>query len=212
MSSKYVVYMHVNKINNMIYIGQTCQNPPSRRWGINGNGYKRNKKFYSAILKYGWDNFKHIILKDNLTLEEANYYEELYIRKYHSYERNLGYNLQYGGKSKKPTQETIKKLKQSHLGYIQSQEQKNKNRLNNIGKHNRLHTEEEKKKMSEAKKKRVVCLNTGEIFDSIGTAAKWCGLKSLSGISAVCKNKRSTAGKHPITNEPLKWKFFEEEH
>ena len=53
MKSKYIIYMHKNKINNMVYIGQTCQNPPSRRWGANGGGYINSDKFYKAIQKYG---------------------------------------------------------------------------------------------------------------------------------------------------------------
>lgn len=43
----YTIYMHKNKINNKVYIGQTCQKP-EYRWN-NGNGYKTQTYFYSAI-------------------------------------------------------------------------------------------------------------------------------------------------------------------
>ena len=69
--NKWTVYMHINKLNNKKYVGITSRNP-NERWGKNGNRYKSSPHFYSAIQKYGWDNFEHIILKDNLTSEEAD--------------------------------------------------------------------------------------------------------------------------------------------
>ena len=45
MASKlYCIYMHKNKVNNKVYIGQTCQSP-ERRWGKNGINYYRQKNF-----------------------------------------------------------------------------------------------------------------------------------------------------------------------
>ena len=61
----YTIYKHTNIINNKSYIGQTCQDV-KKRWG-NGLGYKTCPIFYQAILKYGWDNFTHEILEENLT-------------------------------------------------------------------------------------------------------------------------------------------------
>ena len=66
----YTVYQHKNKINGKIYIGITMQKPEIR-WGKNGNNYKSSPHFYSAIQKYGWDNFEHNILFTGLTKEEA---------------------------------------------------------------------------------------------------------------------------------------------
>lgn len=49
--NNYTIYMHKNKINGKIYIGQTSQEP-KKRWD-NGRGYIDCSRFYNAILKYG---------------------------------------------------------------------------------------------------------------------------------------------------------------
>lgn len=53
--------------------------------------------------------------------------------------------------------------------------------------------------------KRVMCLNTGEIFNSVTDAKKWAIQGSK--IGACCRNERNSAGRHPVTNEPLKWEY-----
>ena len=58
--NNYAVYVHINKINDKRYVGQT--NNIERRWRSNGIDYKNSLYFYNAIQKYGWNNFKHIIL------------------------------------------------------------------------------------------------------------------------------------------------------
>ena len=91
----YCIYLHINKINHKVYVGQTCQQP-EKRWK-NGAGYseKTQPKMYNAIKKYGWENFDHIIVKTGLTLAEANKLEQELIKKYDSF-RN-GYNMSLGG-------------------------------------------------------------------------------------------------------------------
>lgn len=90
----YVIYSHINKINQKRYIGQTKQTL-SRRFRKDGKGYIHCVKFYNAIQKYGWDNFDHEILKENLTQEEANYWEKYYIDFFDSIAN--GYNMKEGG-------------------------------------------------------------------------------------------------------------------
>ena len=94
---EYCIYLHRNKINGKVYIGQTCQKP-EKRWNY-GYGYKNCPRFYSAIVSYGWSNFEHIILENNLTSDEANEKEQYYIKKYNSQNPDLGYNLTEGGSS-----------------------------------------------------------------------------------------------------------------
>lgn len=92
----YTVYKHTNKINNKVYVGITTRKP-KERWGSYGNGYKNNAHFYSAIEKYGWENFEHEIIAEGLTKEEAYKKEIELITFYKSNDRKFGYNKSSGG-------------------------------------------------------------------------------------------------------------------
>lgn len=72
--NNYYVYKHSTP-NNKVYIGITKQNP-NRRWR-NGHGYKDSHLFFNAIIKYGWLNITHEILKEGLSFEDACKTEEL---------------------------------------------------------------------------------------------------------------------------------------
>ncbi len=58
--------------------------------------------------------------------------------------------------------------------------------------------------------KKVMCLNTMEIFDSVSDAGREMGCEA-SNISKCCKGKAKSAGKHPVTKEHLRWKFYTED-
>lgn len=92
---EYLIYKHTNLINGKAYIGQTCQKTRIR-WNY-GLGYKHNAHFYAAIKKYGWNNFKHEILYEHLTQEEANKLEQELIIKYDLQNPDKGYNYAVGG-------------------------------------------------------------------------------------------------------------------
>ena len=182
---KYIIYKHTNKINNKVYIGQT--NNYKKR--CTPGNYASSPYFYHAIQKYGWDNFQHQILKQNLTAEQANKQEIFYIQYYHATDNNYGYNIANGGA-----------LKRNYSG------------KNNpfYGKH---HTEQTKRKLSEQHKhirtKAIECINTGEIFESAAIAGKWCKITKQN-IQRCCKGGRPSAGKHPQTGEPLHWRYIGE--
>lgn len=93
-NKKYIVYMHIFP-NNKVYIGITSQKP-NRRWD-NGKGYANNQYMTNAILKYGWENIKHIILCENLSKEQAEREEIKFIKKYKSNMKKFGYNILSGG-------------------------------------------------------------------------------------------------------------------
>ena len=88
------IYLHKNKINGKCYVGQTSQSL-SARWGREGYHYKEQSLFYRAILKYGWDNFEHLVLEENIPMEKADERECYWGIKYNSLSPN-GYNLILG--------------------------------------------------------------------------------------------------------------------
>ena len=74
---KWTVYIHTvpKELSgyeyDKYYVGITSQKP-ERRWGYNGSRYDdRHPYFKNAIQKYGWNNIKHDIIKENLTKDEA---------------------------------------------------------------------------------------------------------------------------------------------
>ena len=99
MKNNWIVYKHTNIINNKSYIGITSRKPEDR-WGKQGEKYRpakgRYSSFYSAIKRYGWNNFTHEILLEHLSFEKASYKEKELIIFYNSKAPN-GYNLTDGG-------------------------------------------------------------------------------------------------------------------
>ena len=108
--------MHINTINNKVYIGITSKTLADRF--RKGNGYNHNAHFKSAIEKYGWDNFEHVLVAEDLTYEDACEMEKALIKKYDSTNREKGYNISQGGESTrlgiKHSEETKQKMRDNH--------------------------------------------------------------------------------------------------
>lgn len=214
--NNYTVYLHTNLINNKKYCGITQQKSLNKRWQ-GGSGYKSNKHFYSAILKYGWESFSHEILSINLSAEEASQEEQRIIAELDLTNSKYGYNKTSGGeRGYHRTDEWKENMRQKNLGsknpnYGKSLSQEHRNKISqaNRGKgHDQKWRETISKK---AKKTPVICINTGEIFESQKMAGQWCGIKGKPTKIGECgRGKRKHAGKHPITQEPLAWKFVEQ--
>lgn len=172
----YTVYMHVNKINNKKYIGIT-KTSVNKRWGCNGSGYRNNKQsvFYRAIQKYGWDNFEHIILYENLSKDEACNIEIKLIKEYKTQDSNFGYNIQPGGQlgndGVKFSEESKKKMSKSHSGKKLTDDHKKKISEGCKGHNPCVHSEKTKDMLSK--------LNTGKILSE---DTKYKISKALTGI------------------------------
>lgn len=196
----YCVYSHTNKVNGKVYIGLTSMKPEAR-WK-NGIGYHSGTHFRNAIDKYGWDNFDHKIIKDNLTKDEAGYWEKYYISLYNSMDRHYGYNMSSGGENgggHPQTEETRKKI--SENGYHQgmkgkkhSEETKRKMSESRTG---RRFSEESKRKISEAhrklRNKRIYCVELDCVFESLDEASEKIG-RSKAVIVDCCKGRQKTCG------------------
>ena len=121
----YWVYIHTNKVTGKKYVGQTTQDNPAARWKY-GRGYKGSGKFWRAIQKYGWDNFSHEIISCS-SLDEMNQKERALIAYYNTTDDRFGYNIELGGSGKgKHSEETRKKLSESHKGLHHTEEWKSR--------------------------------------------------------------------------------------
>lgn len=187
MNRNYCVYK-LTSPSNKVYIGLTSQKP-EERWK-NGKGYHDNPYLLSAIDKYGWENFTHEILYDNLSHEEANVLEYETIREYKSNQREFGYNIQNGGNSKDKLGEEVKsKISGSLKEYF-------KNHDNPM--YGKKHTEESKTKnmLSQKTRKEVqqIDILTGNIiavYPTQASAARAVGTTTTC-IADVCKGVRKS--------------------
>lgn len=115
------IYIHKNKVNGKVYIGQ-AKGDPCDRWGSNGCNYRKQPSFWSAIQEYGWSNFDHMILETNLTAEQANEAERRWIALYKANNSDFGYNRTGGGKgSYQLTEEAAQKKAEGMARYWASE-------------------------------------------------------------------------------------------
>lgn len=204
----YIVYLHINPNNEKVYVGITNQNA-HKRWK-NGHGYTKCKKFYNAIIKYGWNSFKHIILcrtcKDRALLLEKT------LVKYYK-NKNLSYNITDGGEDSIPsmlgrhhTDETKKKIRDAAKRPA-SKEKKIKISIANRGSNNGMFGKPmllyTKNAIIAAISKPVLQLDSNNSiinrFSSASEAERHLNGKG-SHISCCCLGKRKTAYGY-------KWKY-----
>ena len=214
-----VIYKIENKIDGKIYVGQTQRTLEERMkehlkksCTVYGNSY-----IDRAIKKYGIEIFSVEIVEECETLDELNEREIFWIKFYNCKKPN-GYNLTDGGEGTSGhivTEETRKKISESHKGKngrICSKETKAKISMANKGrivspevrailsaKHKgKKLSDSTKAKMAKSKKnKRIVrCIETGKIFESISTAAKWTNITSSTLSNALAGRILTAGGYH----------------
>jgi len=90
-----VIYMHLHRDSGRCYIGITEQDVKSR-WS-NGVGYKANRRFSSALNKYGWNAFDSHILAFCDDRVHLNHCEQLAILHAGGHKSKYTFNLSPGG-------------------------------------------------------------------------------------------------------------------
>lgn len=218
----YIVYRHTNPYNGKIYIGMTGQKP-LRRWDRgrgyveNKYFYRAIKKygwdnFYHEILCDG------LTLEEANRIERflIAKYDSANPKK--GYNIDLGGNgvgsrsqltrekLSKSHKGQKAwnkgrphSEETRDRISEALKGGHLSKETCAKMSASRTGKGNSFfgkhHSAESIKKnsMNQPKRKTVMCVETGVIYDSMAEAARQTGIRQGS-ISLVCSGSRSVAG------------------
>lgn len=99
MKANYYVYLHESP-SEKVYVGIT-RTSLRKRWQ-KGKGYLTGSQplFEKAIRKYGWDNFRHKIVLEGVSIREAKYTEKYLIRWYKLH--NKSYNITDGGDNTSP--------------------------------------------------------------------------------------------------------------
>ena len=111
-----VIYKITNLLNGKCYIGQTIQDLNKR---LRRHRNDKRPGISQAIKKYGWKNFSVEVLEKCENREQLNEREIFWIAKLNTKAPN-GYNLTIGGKGGGEhivTEETRKKLSESHMGH-----------------------------------------------------------------------------------------------
>ena len=87
------IYLTTNIVNGKIYVGK---HEISKDKKVNANYIGSGELFKRALKKYGKENFKRKILRLCYSLHELRIWEHVYIVKYKSYIRSIGYNIAKG--------------------------------------------------------------------------------------------------------------------
>jgi len=204
-----IIYMYVSPSGKK-YVGQTIRE--KKRISQHAHMVPPTTIFHCAVKKYGIENFDYVVLhRDIKTIEELNRLESIEIIKNNSIHPH-GYNLEGGGGNKGEKSEyTRNKMREAQLGRLpastetrlkistalkgvkKSQEHARKVGLavkgqkRNQEQINRLRAAKEKDRI------KVVCIETGEAYDSVISAAAASGA-SRGCISLAINGKRITAG------------------
>lgn len=191
---KYRVYVHVCP-NGKRYVGCTTRVKPEIRWA-KGNGYRYNKHFYSAILKYGWDNITHEVFE--VESKEEMYRKEIeLISFYHSNDPKFGYNNSSGGEKSslgcKYSEEIRKKMSEAHKG-------------KSLGKEHRKHVvEATKKKWADPEYRK----HMSEVQKKVHSDPEYLRKQSEVRSDPEYRRKLSEAHKGKVLSEETKKKMSE---
>lgn len=185
------IYKITNKVNGKVYVGQTIRfnKRVSHHKVLLRQGCHKNKALQSDFNNFGIDSFAfEIIEKVESSLNfDADQLERFWIKFYNSMNPEKGYNMQSGGISGFKQTEESKINKSNKMAGCQNPNFGKRGNLSPL--FGRKHNENTKQLIGDTKKKRVVDLLTGFIWDSITDASIAYGV-SISYVSMIIKGKR----------------------
>lgn len=210
------IYITTNLINGKRYIGQKQF---INNWEIYLGSGKILKK---AIKKYGKDNFIRDIVDIAYNKEQLNQLEKEWIKNYKAVGEDMYYNIANGGNGGNGSLGIHKNVGMDNPQYGLKGElsvnwkrkftEKHRKNLSLAMKNNppksmegKHHSNDAKQKIREKHSKKVICINTGEIFKSMLEAEKEMRIDRHD-ISKCCRGIREFAGKLS-SGEKLKWEF-----
>lgn len=104
------VYLIQNEINGKVYVGQTIDDPPIRRWQNHlsaiRTGVHKNPHLTASVLKHGEQKFNFSIIDTADNQHGLDELEHHHIITRKSLDREYGYNLRLGGRTGSLSDET----------------------------------------------------------------------------------------------------------
>ena len=167
MTDSYCVYQHTSP-DGKVYIGVTRQDPQARWCG--GFGYASNLYFLTDIMTYGWLNFQHEVLADGLQEEQAFEMEAELIAQHNSTNPLFGYNLN-AGSARKPKKGLLAKAELDM-------------KLMDVPRPSSSPSS------SSPASKPVRCVETGVMFPSLSSAARYLNTHKSSLRKQILKGQR----------------------
>lgn len=152
-------------------------------------GKHPNPKLNSHVSRFGLDDLMFQII-ECCSIEEMRSLEDFYINRLNPSFNSEGNAL---GKGRKSSEEVRKKLSEVHKGIYPTKENLLKRSLSMKNKLKHLTKEEKVERIAKANRsiwRRVICNETGMVYDSVAIAERETGCDN---VTRICKTGRGTS-------------------
>lgn len=113
----YIVYVITNLLNSKVYVGLSSQSMDDRWYGHRNDARNGSRYyFHRALRKYGFESWKHDVVRTCETFEEAASAEREIIAQLEACHPRKGYNRTLGGDGCAASEATRRKISETCLG------------------------------------------------------------------------------------------------